>query len=113
MIFGRPLTALSLVVIASGSLAMVACGGDARRDSGFEQPGAGSSGTPTGGEVAADPGQDQFGDKGDGGTAGTTTVCNPGPGNFEVPGNNCDDDGDGQVDNVSKASCDTGLQPDG
>ena len=62
--------------------------------------------------------------KGDGGTAGATdpgtfkdnkpngppppqTVCAPNPANFEVPGNNCDDDADGTVDNA--AACDTGL----
>jgi hypothetical protein len=34
--------------------------------------------------------------------------CNPNPANFDVPGNNCDDDGDGIVDNPQGA-CDTGL----
>ena len=35
--------------------------------------------------------------------------CNPDPGNFDVPGNNCDDDGDGVVDNP-QGTCDNGLQ---
>lgn len=60
----------------------------------------------------------------DGGTGGTSGVssgftgtgsdsgpCNPNPNNFEVPGNNCDDDGDGKVDNVD--ACDTGLAATG
>lgn len=34
--------------------------------------------------------------------------CNPNPANFDVPGNNCDDDGDGVVDN-GQTACDTGL----
>ncbi|MEO8878392.1 MAG: choice-of-anchor L domain-containing protein [Polyangiaceae bacterium] len=33
--------------------------------------------------------------------------CTPDPGNFEVPGNGCDDDGDGTIDNAP--TCDTGL----
>jgi hypothetical protein len=35
-------------------------------------------------------------------------ACNPDPANFDVPGNNCDDDGDGIVDNP-QGNCDTGL----
>ncbi len=42
------------------------------------------------------------------GDGGGTPQCNPSPDNFEVPGNNCDDDGDGQVDNVA-GPCDNGL----
>jgi len=44
-------------------------------------------------------------DSGDGSTSGG---CNPNPANFDVPGNNCDDDGDGIVDNP-QGTCDTGL----
>jgi hypothetical protein len=39
---------------------------------------------------------------------GTTPACTPNPANFDVPGNNCDDDGDGVVDNII-GLCDTGL----
>src|SRR3954452_18334739 len=39
---------------------------------------------------------------------GSTPTCSPNPANFDVPGNNCDDDGDGVVDNPLGA-CDTGL----
>jgi hypothetical protein len=42
------------------------------------------------------------------GDAGGPPQCNPSPDNFEVPGNNCDDDGDGTIDNVAPA-CDNGL----
>lgn len=34
-------------------------------------------------------------------------VCDPNPANYDIPGNNCDDDGDGQVDNAP--TCDNGL----
>ncbi|HEY1957457.1 MAG TPA: choice-of-anchor L domain-containing protein [Polyangiaceae bacterium] len=40
-----------------------------------------------------------------------TSTCHPDPGNFDIPGNGCDDDGDGIVDNV--APCDSALLPDG
>jgi hypothetical protein len=49
-----------------------------------------------------DPDADIFG-----GEAGDASTCVPDPGNFDVPGNNCDDDGDGKVDN-GPADCDTG-----
>ena len=42
------------------------------------------------------------------GTDGAGPGCNPDPGNFDVPGNNCDDDGDGVVDNPQGA-CDANL----
>ena len=44
-----------------------------------------------------------YGDSGPG-LAGS---CKPDPANFDIPGNGCDDDGDGTVDNVP--TCDTGL----
>ncbi len=37
--------------------------------------------------------------------------CAPSPGNFDVPDNNCDDDGDGEVDNPP--ACDDSLPVDG
>jgi hypothetical protein len=45
------------------------------------------------------------------GEAGTATgdACAPNPGNFDVPGNGCDDDGDGMIDNTP--SCDNGSLP--
>jgi hypothetical protein len=37
--------------------------------------------------------------------AGGQAACVPAPGNYDFPGNNCDDDGDGKVDNAP-ADCD-------
>ncbi|HEY1956260.1 MAG TPA: choice-of-anchor L domain-containing protein [Polyangiaceae bacterium] len=45
---------------------------------------------------------------GSGGDGGGPFVCTPDPANYDIPGNNCDDDGDGIVDNPQGA-CDTGL----
>jgi hypothetical protein len=45
-----------------------------------------------------------LGNVGDGGAA---PACAPSPANYDIPGNNCDDDGDGKVDNVTV--CDQGL----
>ena len=75
--------------------------------------GCGSSGTNQFGNVAdgGDTDADPFGDPdagfkpGDG--AVPPPVCAPDPNNFDIPGNNCDDDGDGQVDNVTV--CDSSL----
>ncbi|NOU32427.1 MAG: hypothetical protein HOO96_31365 [Polyangiaceae bacterium] len=44
---------------------------------------------------------------GSSGASGAPGPCVPNPGNFEIPGNGCDDDADGQTDNA--AACDTGL----
>ena len=38
--------------------------------------------------------------------------CSPNPANYDIPGNNCDDDGDGVVDNPP-GMCDSGLAPTG
>jgi hypothetical protein len=57
---------------------------------------------------------DPFGDDGgiiNGGDAGDAATCVPDPNNFDVPGNNCDDDGDGMVDNPPV--CDQGLMVTG
>ena len=43
--------------------------------------------------------------------AGTSTGCHPDPASFDVPGNGCDDDGDGTVDNAP--ACDVGLATTG
>src|SRR5512143_431425 len=70
-------------------------GADAGTDDGGNPPPGGDSGCPFCGI--------------DGGnTDGGPAACNPNPANFDVPGNNCDDDGDGIVDNPQGA-CDTGL----
>ena len=48
---------------------------------------------------------------GGGGDGGSTGPCVPSPANYEIPGNGCDDDGDGTVDNVT--ACDTGVSATG
>lgn len=70
-------------------------------------------GDTDGGPVADDSGDPFGGPDGDisVGDAGDAATCQPNPGNFEVPGNGCDDDGDGQVDNVT--ACDQGLMVTG
>jgi hypothetical protein len=75
--------------------------------SGHPNNGFGDSGT-TGDDGGGCVG---FGCNGDAGFQGGDTgtqACNPDPGNFDVPGNNCDDDADGTVDNPQGA-CDNGL----
>ena len=61
------------------------------------------SNTGTFGDGSNDPGST--------GTASTTGACVPAKGNAEIPGNNCDDDADGTIDNVTV--CDTQLTGDG
>ncbi|MFO0673712.1 MAG: choice-of-anchor L domain-containing protein [Polyangiaceae bacterium] len=46
------------------------------------------------------------------GEAGVTESCVPDPSHFEVPGNGCDDDGDGKIDNPP-AACDASLAVNG
>ena len=61
-----------------------------------------------------DPTTGTFGDGTDNSSsssANTTGTCVPTKGNAEIPGNNCDDDADGTIDNV--AVCDTQLTGDG
>jgi hypothetical protein len=41
------------------------------------------------------------------GGVGLQGPCSPNPANYDIPGNNCDDDGDGTVDNTP--TCDVGL----
>ncbi|AKV04128.1 hypothetical protein AKJ09_10791 [Labilithrix luteola] len=48
---------------------------------------------------------------GNGSGDGGTKPCSPNPANFDIPGNGCDDDGDGNVDNPP--TCDSSLSPNG
>ena len=61
-----------------------------------------------GNPIKGDSGCPFCGVDGGGGDSGGPFVCTPDPGNFDIPGNGCDDDGDGIVDNPQGA-CDTGL----
>ncbi len=57
---------------------------------------------------------DPYGRDGGGGMLGGGdggAPCVSSPDNFDIPGNNCDDDGDGKVDNTT--SCDSSLAIDG
>jgi hypothetical protein len=85
----RALRALGLV--ACGALALHGCG-STRHEFGDQTPPAGDAG---------DAGSGSFPD-------GTTNgACVPDPANFDVPGNGCDDDGNGAVDDTP--SCDANL----
>jgi hypothetical protein len=77
-----------------GGLLVMACSGNSR-DGGFGEGGSSSGASSSG----------SFGNE-DGGS-GSNTTCFPDPKNYDIPGNNCDDDGDGKVDNPP--SCDDGL----
>jgi hypothetical protein len=52
-----------------------------------------------------------FGDGSDPGSASPKAVCAPNKANAEIPGDGCDNDGDGTVDNVP--TCDSALASDG
>lgn len=87
------------------------CGGSNNQGTGFGS-GSGSSGSGSGGSNGSSGGSNSssssgvvgFGDAsgGDG-----SFVCTPNPANYDIPGNNCDDDGDGKVDNTP--TCDGSL----
>lgn len=64
----------------------------------------GSGGGSGGGNSSSSGGVVGFGD---GGGGDGSTVCAPNPANYDIPGNGCDDDGDGKVDNPS--TCDGSL----
>lgn len=94
---GSVMIALAFVVACSGS----------KSGSGFGDNSSGSgdgSGSGSGGNGSGGIG----GSSGDGGATGP---CVPDPGNYEIPGDGCDNDGDGTVDNVP--TCDTGLSTSG
>jgi hypothetical protein len=89
---------------ASVFLLASACGGPKPfdfNDSGTADASVDDSGNPPGDSGCPFCGVDSSND-------GTTPVCSPNPANFDVPGNNCDDDGDGVIDNPIGA-CDTGI----
>jgi hypothetical protein len=102
----RTFAALS---VASLALAFAACSGSAKTSGFGDQDGGGGDnggGDDNGGGNDASYGSD-IGMIGSHSEGGTTTTCSPNPLNYDVPGNNCDDDDDGMVDNV--IVCDQGL----
>ena len=66
----------------------------------------------TDGGASGDPADlGTFNDNQPTGPSSAAGVCAPSPSNFDVPGNNCDDDGDGTVDNLPV--CDSALPKNG
>ena len=105
----RPSLSLAACVVSALAFTFSACSGakgeagfgpDGKVDSGTAAVGDGGPGNPNSPGGGHDGG---FGPVGD----GSVMTCVPDPANFDIPGNNCDDDGDGKVDNVTV--CDTGL----
>jgi hypothetical protein len=91
-----------LLGIASlATTALFAC--SSAQKSGFDNT------TPNPGDGTNTSGGVLGGGTGDGGTAGMP--CVPMKGNYDIPGNNCDDDGDGKVDNPP--TCDSALAANG
>ncbi len=97
----------SLLFVSSlAALAIIAQGCSSKPTSPF----TGDAGDTTDGGFDPFDGGDPFGEAG--GDASQPPACNPDPNNFDVPNNNCDDDGDGTVDNGTTA-CDQGLSMTG
>ena len=91
--FALPL-AVSIVAACSATV----------RDNGFPTGTDGGTGTV----VTPGDGGSLFGDANVGPSG---DPCVPNPANAEIPANNCDDDGDGKIDNPP--TCDTSLQKNG
>lgn len=91
-------TALILGFAALAGAAVIAC--SSAKTSGFDDGDSGVGNGTTGG-----------GTLGGGGDGGTGKPCAPAAGNYDIPGNNCDDDNDGKVDNPP--TCDDGLAATG
>jgi hypothetical protein len=101
-------TALFAFAPACGS----SSGGSGFGDSSGSSGGSSSSTGSSGGSSSGSSGGSSSGLLGDGGSSGDgTTICAPNPGNYDVPGNNCDDDQDGMVDNTPH--CDGSLTTTG
>ncbi len=93
-------TRLLFAAVPFVALVAVACSSESR-SSGFEDPNANGN-IPPGGQLG--------GGTSSGGPSGSKP-CSPNPANAEIPGNNCDDDADGTVDNAP--TCDESLAKDG
>ena len=86
------------------ALVVVGCGGN--HGSPFNTDGGADDATADAPGIGMDGGCPFCGV--DSGTGDGAFVCDPNPANFDVPGNGCDDDGDGIIDNPP-GTCDTGL----
>jgi len=89
-------TSLSFL-LAAGAAAFMACSSTQNRNVFDDGTSSGSSGSSNGDIL------------GGGGDSGTGKPCAPGAGNWDIPGNNCDDDGDGTIDNPP--TCDDAITP--
>jgi hypothetical protein len=94
--------AVLLGIVSIASTAQIAC--SSTQKSGFDNsaPTPGDGTNSSGGVLGGGKG-------GDGGATGA--ACVPAHGNYDIPGNNCDDDGDGKVDNPP--TCDSALAANG
>jgi hypothetical protein len=102
------LSKLASFATALGLFAMAACSAPP------DPSGFGTGGKAKNAGTGADPSGGTFGDTTTGtgmSGASTTGTCVPNKGNAEIPGNGCDDDGDGTVDNA--VVCDSMLTGDG
>src|SRR5258706_11985373 len=88
---------------ASFSLILVSCAGS-HGPSGFD-PGSGMDGGSGGFDAGSMP--PPLGPT----DIDASAVCSPDPSYYDVPGDNCDNDADGQVDNV--IVCDSDLSANG
>jgi hypothetical protein len=88
--------ALGVGVFGCSAALAVACARDAAND-----------GDPPGADQVDGGSTPEFA-----GTSDAKAPCRPSADNFDIPGNGCDDDADGQIDNVP-ASCDQGLAVEG
>jgi len=98
----------SILTVSVLALLVAACGTKPENTFGDAGPGGGDDGG-----VVPDPdgGSDPFADSGYNADGATPPACSPNPANFDVPGNGCDDDGDGTVDNGY--DCDKGFAATG
>src|SRR5205807_10566334 len=97
---------LASVALVLGACAFAACS-SANTGSGFDNGGGGGGGGGGGSDGGgAYDGNDDVGSIGHV-TDGGVDTCVPSPANYDIPGNKCDDDGNGQVDDTP--TCDTGL----
>jgi hypothetical protein len=104
---------LAPTALIASTLAFAACSGASNVGSGFTGKDGGSSTGPSTGDDGGtiDGGEDpgHFGDPIEAGPP--PGQCSPSPANYDVPGDNCDNDGDGKIDNA--IACDTGLTASG
>jgi hypothetical protein len=104
----RSSIALSLSSLVA--VAAFACSGSSPHGTGFGSSGGGSGSGGSGGGSGSSGGVGTFGDDGGGSSSGGG-ACDPNPANYDIPGNNCDDDDDGKVDNTTV--CDGSLSLSG